>query len=151
MELTDLYEKFISEGYNNFYIDGIGGPQADDVHCLGFDNQNWTIYYIERGQKSDPIFLTKEKEEAIKFYSDFVARIEHRHCIVFTRSIKILNYYKQKLEKLHITVIENNIPNFASTNDKVYRLFVVNKDIFLAKRHFKELPCFDSDLKEYRL
>ena len=44
MCLKDLYEKLIQDGYNNFYIDGIGGPMQDDVPCLGFDNQNWNVY-----------------------------------------------------------------------------------------------------------
>ena len=41
MALNALYNKFISEGFTNFYVDGVGGPQTDDVHCLGFTNPNW--------------------------------------------------------------------------------------------------------------
>ena len=149
MELIDLYNKFILDGYTNFYIDGVGGPKSDDVHCLGFDNQNWTVYYIERGQKSDPIFSTQDKEDAMKFYSDFVSKIEHWHIIAFTRSTEIFNKYNQKLKELNIRTIQNDIPDFNVTGDRVHRLFVVNKDIFLAKEQFGDIPYFDNDLKKY--
>lgn len=149
MELKELYNKFIEEGYNNFYIDGIGGPISDDVHCLGYDNHNWTVYYIERRQKSNPLFSTKDKDTAIKYYSDFVSKIEHWHLIAFTRSSNILSDFKQKLEKIDIKTIQNDIPDFSITGDRVYRLFVVNKDIFDAKEQIDNIPYFDNDLKKY--
>jgi len=148
MPLSTLYNKFISEGYINFYIDGIGGPQTDDVHCLGFNNPNWEVYYLERGQKSEPIFSSTNEEEAIKFYTDFVAKIEHWHLIAFTRSAEILNDFKSKLESKNIRTIQNDIPNYKTAGDRVYRLFVVNKDIFLAKNMFGFVPYYDEDLKE---
>ncbi len=148
MPLTTLYNKFISEGYTNFYIDGVGGLQTDDVHCLGFNNPNWEVYYIERGQKSEPIFSSTNEEEAIKFYTDFVSRIEHWHLITFTRSAEILNDFKSKLESKNIRTIQNDIPSYKAVGDKVYRLFVVNKDIFTAKEIFKDVPCFDKDLQK---
>ncbi len=143
MELTALYDKFISEGFSNFYIEGVGGPQPDDVYCLGFDNQNWSIYYIERGQKSKPVFTTHDKMEAINFYTEFVSNIEHWHLVVFTRSIKVFNDYKQKLEILNIRTIQNDIPAMSFSGDIVHRLFVVNKDIFSVKSAFNDLPYFD--------
>ncbi|MEO5911759.1 MAG: hypothetical protein ABIP95_12790 [Pelobium sp.] len=147
MELKELYNKFIKEGYNNFYIDGVGVPIPDDVHCLGFDNNNWTVYYIERGKKSTPIFSTTDKELAIKYYSDFVAKIEHWHLIAFTRSSKIIEEFNQKLGKLAVRTIQNDIPDFKVTGDRVYRLFVVNKDIFVAKNEIGDVPYYDNDLK----
>ncbi len=149
MDLKDLYNKFISVGYNNFYIEGVGGPMKDDVHCLEFDNQKWTVYYIERGIKSKPIFSTKDKDVAIAYYSDFVSEIEHWHLIAFTRSIKILNDFKYILEKLKIKTIQNDIPDFRLTGDRVYRLFVVNKDIFVVKEQIENIPYVDTELKNY--
>lgn len=150
MELKDLYEKFIQEGYTDFYIEGLGGPKSDDVHCLGFENQYWIVYYIERGQKSNPIFSTKDKEVAIRYYTDFVSKIVHWHLIVFTRSIVILSEFKQKLEQLNIKTIQNDIPSYSKTGDRIYRLFVVNKDIFIAKLQINNLPYFDNDLQNQK-
>jgi len=147
MRLTELYDKFISEGYTNFYIDGLGGPQLDDVHCLDFNDPNWEVYYMERGQKSEPIFSSTNEEEAIKFYTDFVSRIQHWHLIAFTRSAEILHDIKSKLESKNIRTIQNDIPSYKVVGDRVYRLFVVNKDIFIAKDLFDFVPYFDEDLK----
>lgn len=147
MDLKDIYNKFISEGYTNFYIEGVGGPSKDDVHCLEFDNQIWTVYYTERGIKSKPIFSTKDEDVAIAYYSEFVSKIEHWHLVTFTRSSKILNDFKYKLEKLKIKTVQNDIPDFRLTGDRVYRLFVVNKDIFVAKEQIENIPYFDMDLK----
>ena len=149
MELSELHDKFISEGYNNFYIEGVGGLQPDDVHCLGFNNQYWNIYYIERGQKSEPIFISKNKDEAIEFYINFVSNIEHWHIVAFTRFEEKLNFIKEKIEKLNLRTIQNDIPALSYKNDRVFRLFVVNKDIFLVKENIKEVPYFDKELKKY--
>ena len=147
MDLKNLYNDFLANGYVNFYIDGIGGPMQDDVHRLGFDGSIWEVYYIERGKKSQPIFSTTDKNAAIKYYTDFVSKIEHWHLIAFTRSSEIFNDFKCELEKLNIQTIQNDIPHYKVKNDRVYRLFVVNKDIFIAKAHIEDIPYFDSDLK----
>lgn len=147
MELNELYDKFIAEGCNRFYIDGIGGPLSDDVEHLGLNNGVWEVYYIERGKKSKPILSTINKEEAINFYYNHVIKIEHWHVVAFTRSLDMLNFYKNKLEKNGIRIIQNDIPSFKSTNDRVYRLFVTNKDIFKAKEIFEIVPFFDENLK----
>lgn len=147
MELGELYNKFIEEGCNRFYIDGIGGPQPDDVECLGLNNGKWEVYYIERGQKSNPIFSTIDKDEAIKFYYDYIMKIEHWHIVAFTRSLNILNSYKNELEKYGVRTIQNDIPDYNITGDRVYRLFVTNKDIFIAKEKLEAVPFFDENLK----
>lgn len=57
MELKQLYDTLIAEGCNRFYIDGIGGPQNDDVELLSFD-----------------IFIAKEKITNIPYVDkDFEA------------------------------------------------------------------------------
>ena len=147
MDLKELYDKFISEGYTNFYIEGVGGPMKDDVHSLGFYDRNWTVYYIERGIKSKPIFSTKDKDVAIAYYSEFMSKIEHWHLIAFTRSNEILNDFRYKLEKSGVTTIQDDIPNYRLNGDRVYRLYVVNKDIFIGKEQIENIPYFDKDLK----
>ncbi|MFT3912288.1 MAG: hypothetical protein QM737_22870 [Ferruginibacter sp.] len=147
MELIELYEKLLSEGCNHFYIEGIGGPFPSDVDCLYEYNGNWEICYTERGQKSEPIYSSPNKEEAIQYYYDHIMRMEHWHLVVFTRSYKIFKSYKDQLEGLGIRVIQNDIPAYSEKNDRVYRLFVVNKSIFKAKEKFENLPYFDPDIK----
>ena len=149
MELKALYHDFLANGYTNFYIDGIGGPKRDDVHRLGFDDLNWTVYYSERGIASPPIFSTTDKDEAFKYYTNFVSKIAHWHLIAFTRSNEIVADFKNKLKNLQLKVIQNDIPNYNGKGDVVHRIFVVNKDIFIAKNHIKDIPYFDDDLKKH--
>ena len=122
MELRELYNKMISEGFNHFYIEGIGGPVFDDVECLGKIGSEWAVYYVERGQKSSPMFTSSSIDEAM----------EER---------------RKTLENQNMRVIQNDIPHYSKTHDRVYRLFVVNKDIFKAKKLFDVIPLYDDDLK----
>lgn len=147
MELQELYNKFIAEGCNRFFIEGVGGPQSDDVECLGLNNGLWEIYYIERGEKSTPIFSTPNKDEAIRYYHDHVMKIEHWHLVTFTRSFDILTSFKRVLEELGVRTIQNDIPHYSTTGDRVFRLFVTNKDIFIAQEKIEPVPYFDDDLK----
>ncbi|ASB50427.1 hypothetical protein [Alkalitalea saponilacus] len=147
MELKELYKKLIDSGCNRFYIVGIGGPINDDVECLGLHNGIWEVYYIERGQKSKPSFTTTEKDKAIKYYHDYILGQEHWHIIAFTRSLEKFDSYKTELENNGVKIIQNDIPDFKFTGDRVYRLYVTNMDIFKAKKIFKEIPYFDRELE----
>ena len=48
-----------------------------------------------------------------------------------------------------IRVIQNDIPHYSKTDDRVYRLFIVNKDIFKANELFDIIPLCDQDLKKW--
>jgi hypothetical protein len=147
MELQALYDKFISKGCNRFYIDGVGGPQSDDVECFGENNGQWEIYYIERGQKSKPLFSCTDKTEAIAYYYKHVLSLEHRHLIAFTRSNEIMASKKRALESFGIRTIQNDIPHYRTIGDRIFRLFVNNQDIFKATEILNTVPYFDDDLK----
>jgi hypothetical protein len=147
MELRELYNKMIAEGFKRFYIEGIGGPISDDVEVLGKIGSEWAVFYVERGKKSPPIFTTKSQEEAVAYYQQHVSKIEHWHIVVFTRSKSLMESRKVELEKNGIRVIQNDIPHYSKKDDIVYRLFVVNKDIFKAQELFEVIPLFDEALK----
>lgn len=145
-KLQILYQEFISAGYTQFFIDGIGGPVADDVDCLGCFDGIWEVYYKERGQKSIVSFSTPDMQKAIEFYRDRISGIQHWHLIAFTRLEAFMLDYKQKMESLNIKTIQNDIPNYRKQGDYVYRIFVVNGDIFKAKKIYPDLPLMDDDL-----
>lgn len=109
MELQELCDKLISEGCNRFSIEGIGEQVYDDVERLGMVDGKWAVYYMERGQKSTPIFSTTSKDEAIDFYYDYVKKIEHWHIIAFTRSADVIAERKKILENAGIRVVQNAI------------------------------------------
>jgi len=120
LELIELYDKFISDRCNRFYIEGIGGPQSDDVEVLGERNGLWEICYMERGQKSSPLFSSSSKKEAIEFYINHVFSIKHHHLAVITRSEQIMKKYKAMFVSNGVEVWQNNIPDYNKTNDRVY-------------------------------
>lgn len=143
MELKELYDKFISEGFNRFYIEGVGGPQSDDVEVLDQRNGLWEVCYIEKGQKSSPIFSSSSKKEAIAFYTKHISSIKHHHLAVMTRSEQKLKKYKTLFDSYGIEFWQNDIPHYNKTNDRVNRLFVFGKDIFKIKELDSLLPLND--------
>ena len=146
MELKELYDKLIAEGCNRFCIEGVGEQTLDDVEQLGMNDGKWEVRYFERGQPGTVLFSTPDKEEAIRFYSH-VMKIEHWHLIAFTRSFDIYNTFREKLERAGIRIVQNDIPHYSAPDDRVYRLFVTNKDIFKARILFDTVPYFDENLK----
>jgi hypothetical protein len=146
MELQALHDELIAAGCNRFYIVGIGGPQSDDVECLSVENGEWVVYYTERGQASKPLFSTPDKQKAIQFYYQHILSLEHWHLITFTRSSEIMTSRKQELQAAGIGTIQNDIPSYNRAGDHVFRLFVINKDIFKARQVLAVIPYFDDDL-----
>ncbi len=142
-ELKKLYDEFIAEGFNQFYIEGIGGPTSDGIEILGLNNGKWEISYIERGKKSTPTFSSQNKKVAIDFYKKHVYSIKHHHLAVLTRSEEKATEIKMLLDTNNIEFWQNDILSYAETRNKVYRLFVFNKDIFRIKKLGKSLPLIE--------
>lgn len=147
MELQELYDKLISEGCNRFCIEGIGEQFSDDIERLEMIDGKWVVYYLERGQKSNPFFTTSSKDEAIDFYYHYIKKIEHWHMVAFTRLADVISERKRILENAGIRVVQNDIPAYKTAGDHVYRIFVTNGDIFKAEKLFDEIPYIDDDLK----
>jgi hypothetical protein len=149
-KLKRLYDELIAEGCNRdgFYIAGISKTLPDDVFCIEEDHGRWEIYYSERGHKREVLLSTPDLDEAIGRYRTCIHNIEHWHLIAFTRSKKIFNDYKKILKENGLSVIRNDIPSYSAKNDRVFRLFVKNTDIFRARELFDELPYYDEDLKK---
>jgi len=142
-KLRKLNKELIENGCNNFFISGISKGLLDDVFCLNKQNGTWIIFYTERGKNEDPIYLTNDLDEVINYYKNYIMKIDHWHLIISTRSYEKIIEYKKVLEKSNIKTIENNIPAYKSKNDYVYRLFVLNKSIFEAKKIFDNIPYND--------
>lgn len=148
MDLQKLHDKLIAEGCStsNFHIEGIG-PLGSDVFCLGEEFGVWEVFYSERGTKGEVLFSNPIKERAIQFFYDYILRIDHWHLITFTRSEELFHTYKKRLSDAGIKTIQNDIPHYSHHEDRIYRLFVVNKDIFKARKIFGTLPHIDQSLK----
>ena len=146
-DLQELYDKLIAEGCNRFCIEGIGEQLFDDVDRLSFSEGIGEVHYMERGQKSELIF-SADKDTAIKFYHDHILKFRHTHLIACTRSLDLVNTLNQKLDNAALKTVRNDIPSFNSRRDYVYRLFVINKDIFKAREVLSDVPYIDKGLED---
>jgi len=142
-ELKQLHDEFIAQGYNQFYIEGIGGPTSDGTEIFGLNNGNWEICYTERGQKNRPLFSSTNKKEAIDYYRKHVASIKHHHLAAFTRSMKKIEEIKILLGNNSIEYWQNDVSSYTEIGDTVYRIFVFNKDIYRIKDIDRSLPLIE--------
>ncbi|EDP96151.1 hypothetical protein U8527_14665 [Kordia algicida OT-1] len=133
-ELKQLHDTFIAEGFHRFYIDGIGTPKSDDVEVLSFNHGIWEVFYIERGQKGKILFASPNKQEAIEFYKNHVYGIKHQHLVLATRSKQKVADIKVLLTENNIEFWQNDIPSYSKIGDRMYRIFVFNKDVFKVKK-----------------
>jgi|GEM_PF-6263597 len=147
MELEELHDKFIAEGCSRFCIEGVGVQLFDDIDRLEMNNGRWEVNYYQRGTIWETLYSSADKQEAIRFYHDHVMKIQHLHLVAFTRSFDKFSSCKFKLESQGIETIQNDIPDYSSANDYVYRLFVVNKGIFKARELLETVPYTDENLK----
>ena len=142
-KLKKLCHELMAEGCNKFYIPGISKTLNDDVVCLNLMDGNWKIYYTERGIDSEPIYSTYDIDDAIQYYKNYITSQEHWHLIIITRSIEKINEYRSILELNGIKIIQNDMPDYSKKDDRVFRLFVTNKDIFRAEKLFRKIPYSD--------
>ena len=151
-DLITLHQEFISKGYNNFFIavDGIRGPRSDDVMVLDYQNELWSVYYTERGNKSAPEFSSPVKSEAINYYRQLVSKIDHLHLAVVTRDERIISKYRDKLLEMNFRLYSNDIKNMYHAGDKVYRLYIINDDIYRIKDVSSKLPYYDDKFEDWK-
>lgn len=145
--LKQLYHRLMKAGCNMFQIKNIGGPQVDNVDWLGKEGEEWEVYYMERGIKYPSSFKSRNLEDAIDNFEKQILSIEHIHLVVMTRSLEKFEFYKNRVEAHQIKTKQNDIPHYKFLNDKAYRLFVMNADIFKVREFLPDVPIFDDDFK----
>ncbi|MCW4468124.1 hypothetical protein OGH69_04030 [Flavobacterium sp. MFBS3-15] len=148
MELKELHDTLIAEGCGRFSIEGVGVQLYDEVDRLEMKNGRWEVNFYQRGQVWETLFSTTDKHEATHYYYNHIMKMQHWHLVAFTRSFDVFTSYRFTLESHGIKTIQNDIPDYAAQNDHVYRLLVVNKDIFKARELFGTVPYLDEDLKK---
>ena len=146
-ELKALHDKLINEGCKDFCMPGVNEQSFVEGYCLDLRDDEWIVYYGERGGEDRPKFFYNDKEGAFKYFYELIMSQEHLHIVAFTRSLNMFNFHKNELGKYEITTIQDDIKNYKTIDDHVYRLFVKNKDIFKAKEILDKVPFYDDDLE----
>lgn len=131
MKVTDLQKKLIQEGCNpdNFAV----LSKVDGVFCIDKNGNQWKVFYSERGQTSEPVFISTNENEACNFFYDLILKQQHWHLVGFFKQETDAKLLEEILLAADIKPVRNDIPAYKTANDPRYRLFVVGKDIFKAR------------------
>ncbi len=135
MKAIELTERLLSEGCNPSSFSVLS--RAHDAYCLDRRNNEWVIFYSERGIDSPPIFHTANESEACDYFYSLILKQEHWHIVGFFNIENDAIELEKKLISFGITPVRNDIPAYKAENDPRYRVFVIGKDIFKVKEKFK--------------
>lgn len=139
MTTNELSRRLLAEGCNpaNYAIN----TRSYDGFCLLHNGRGWAVFYSERGQDQEPIFVSLEEAEACQYFFDFVLSMEHRHLIGFLRSEPAARALQGRLAAAGITPHPYRV--LYAKNDYRYGVSVIGKDIFRARALLGAVPVAD--------
>ena len=132
MNIEELIHRLIEEGCSTA-IYSIGYRDSA-VYCLMKEAGFWRVFYTERGQDHAPIFESTSEEAACGFFFDYITKkFRHDHLVGFFASEENAKALTEKLARNGIQSHQDKIPH-GGWVDPRYRVFVVGKDIFKARK-----------------
>lgn len=144
MNSIELAKRLLEEGCNpsNFAIGSSG--VASDAFYLSRRGAQWQVCYTERGQDSEPIYVSGSEAQACEFFFRHIMAMRHDHCIGFFKSKGNALALEQELKGLGVLSWSDQIP-YGGEHDPRYRVFVTGKEIFVAREALGVLPRRDID------
>lgn len=132
MNIRELERRLIEEGCNpgNYAIGSRGS--ASDAHCLTHNEQEWQVYYTERGVDSKPEFTSQSEEAACKYFFNFMMKFRHDHCIGVFTSKQLADELQAKLESHGLHPFQDKIP-VPVVKEPLHRVWVSGKEIFIVQ------------------
>ncbi|PNG44634.1 hypothetical protein A1354_15935 [Pseudomonas asplenii] len=144
MNSRELAERLLEEGCNPFnYSIGSRGA-ASDVFCLSCKGTQWQVCYTERGEDSQPIYVSSSESHACEFFFHHIMAMRHDHCVGFFKSKANAVAFEHELRALGVAGWSDQIP-LGGQHDLRYRFFVTGKAIFAVRDAFGILPQRDTD------
>ena len=140
MTTTELERRLLAEGCSpaNYAIN----TRSYDGFCLLHNGRGWAVFYSERGQDQEPLFISLDEDAACQFFYDFVLNMQHRHLAVFLRSEPAARALRARLEAQGIATHADRM--LYGRNDYRHRVMVVGKDVFRAQALLGQLPVEDA-------
>jgi hypothetical protein len=141
VNIEELKHRLVQEGCSpsNYSI----GYRDSDVYCLMNQDSFWRVFYTERGQDHAPIFESTSEDAACEFFFDYITQnFRHDHLVGFFVSENNAKALTEKLAQNGIQSHQGKIP-YGGWADPRYRVFVVGKDIFKAKKLLGKVPLKD--------
>ena len=145
MNPKELEQRLLDAGCNpnNFAIAGAGQRPVDNAWVLYEEDDEWRIGYTERGRVDEPIFRSRDADEAAEaFYAKLTAE-QHWHCVGFFKREAAAKELSRHLKRLGVKPVRNDIPAYSGPADPRFRVFVIGKDILKVRETFAELPVRD--------
>ena len=142
MNHTELERRLEEQGCNSdlYAIGSAGG--LDDGYCLWRENFAWRVCYCERGVCRETLFESRNEGEACEFFCRQMMSIRHDHCVGFFRSSSRANELFAHLQEQGLEPLRDQIP-YGGSHDPRYRVFVVGRAIFDARKLLGEVPLRD--------
>jgi hypothetical protein len=109
---------------------GPNWSHCGDTFCIEHTPSGYEAFYVERGKRSDPIWIESSEAAACRAFLALLdrERFSRSHCIAFTKERSEIEAIEQKLVCHGIQFTRNDIPVFGGPNDPRYRLFVIGRD-----------------------
>ena len=141
MTTAELERRLLAEGANpaNYAINARGY----DGFCLMHNGRGWAVFYSERGQDQEPVFLSSDEDAACQYFFDFVMQMEHRHTVAVLRSEPAAQALRARLAAQGIAT--HAYPLLYAQNEYRQVVSVVGKDIFRARALLGRVPVEDAD------
>ncbi|NOK61921.1 MAG: hypothetical protein GFH27_549289n384 [Chloroflexi bacterium AL-W] len=138
MTLDELHQQLLAAGCNpNNYAIGNWEGMYDGI-CLAQFNNEWHIFYAERGQQQQ-IFSTFESQDmACQAFLHIILNMEHRHLVGFFQTSDAAEALCNLLTEAGLSPIQDMIPYSSGPSPVRYRVFVVGKEIFKARETLGE-------------
>lgn len=136
-----LAERLFEEGCDpSLYAIGFRG--VSDGFYLSHRDGQWQVCYTERGQDSQPIFVSSNESQACAFFFQHITTMRHDHCVGFFKSKDNAMLLEHDLRELGIHSWSDEIP-YAGIHDLRYRVFVSGKAIFVVRKALGVVPQKD--------
>ncbi len=129
--LSELADYLREECYQpSIYHIGPSWSHCGDTFCIEHTPSGYESFYVERGQRSDPIWIESSEASACRAFIALLdgERFSRSHCIAFTKGRSEIEAIEQKLISHGVQSTRNDIPAFGGPNDPRYRLFVTGRD-----------------------
>ncbi len=144
MNTEDLAQRLADQGCNPaLYAIGDRGT-ASDAFCLTHNGTQWQVYYTERGQDSEPIYISTSEAQACQYFFQHIMAMRHDHCVGFFKARHQAEALENKLRAYGLSPWMDHRP-FGGLQDPPFRVFVSGKAIFLAKAILGAVPLQDEE------
>ncbi len=141
---TQVLAKLLHDAGCNPRSYSIGSDRgASDAFCLVRHGPQWRVFYTERGQAEPPEYVSKDEDQACRYFLQLILELPHNHCVGFFRSQARADQLYAELHAAGLNPTQDRIP-YGGPDDPRFRVFVSGPAIFGARELLGTLPREDA-------